>query len=277
VTETDDLDQYAGRCEAVFRSMFQRARQNEHLQFAMALSPEFRGEQVEGWSTAADALSALDQFKELVEELPGSRPVKVRVALALYVHMSEASGLYECLKNMMRIASGEDYSWLPFNDLVERRRARGAIIAPNSGRVMRDLLAHADELGLKEFKSVVEEAFDAELRNAVAHADYIVWPDGIRLRKRHGGHPRIVGFQEFAEKLNKALNFFDVLARYIERTRATYSTPVLIEGRLNSRDKVMPAIISYDEKFGSFGFQQGFGMDQRAAKIGATTVTPSLP
>ena len=33
----------------------------------------------------------------------------------------------------------------------------------------------------------IRDAFDPDVRNAVAHADYIVWVTGLRLRKRNGG------------------------------------------------------------------------------------------
>jgi hypothetical protein len=41
-------------------------------------------------------------------------------------------------KNMLRIASGEDYNLWPFEHLVEHHRASGAVIAPNANKVMKD-------------------------------------------------------------------------------------------------------------------------------------------
>jgi hypothetical protein len=68
-----------------------------------------------------------------------------------------------------------------------------------------------DELGFDKLKSVIIETFDPELRNGYAHADYIIWQDGIRLRKRNGGHPTVVSFEEFTFKLNKTISFFETL------------------------------------------------------------------
>jgi hypothetical protein len=66
----------------------------------------------------------------------------------------------------------------PFQDLVERHRPRGEIIAPNANRIIKDLIGHASELGLTELAEVFRDAFDPDVRNAVAHADYIIWPMG---------------------------------------------------------------------------------------------------
>ena len=229
------------------------------MQFAMALNPEFRGCQDTGWSTAEDASRALNQYLELLEKLPYS-PIKVRLELSLYSHLSEASGFYEVPKNMMRIASGEDYNLWPFQHLVERHAARGAIIAPNANKVMKDLLGHAQELNLQGLNAVIIETFDPDLRNGYAHADYIIWNDGIRLRKRNGGRPSVVSFEDFTLKLNKAIMFFQTLKGCMEESVRSYACPKRIMGRMNNRDPVMPAIISYDEATGAFSIRTGLGL-----------------
>lgn len=134
------------------------------------------------------------------------------------------------------------------------------MIAPNANKVMKDLLGHADELGLQKLKAVILETFDADLRNGYAHADYIIWNDGIRLRKRNGGHPSVVSFDDFTFKLNKAIAFFQTLQGCMEQVVRSYSTPKRIMGRMNKNDPIMPAIISFDEKTGSFSIKSGRGL-----------------
>lgn len=200
------LEAYAARCSVAWQELFSAAKDKEEMQFAMALNPEFRGEQDAGWSTAEDASVALDQYLELLNALQPS-PIKVRLALSLYSHLSEASGFYEVPKNMMRIASGEDYNLWPFRHLVARHALSGATIAPNANKVMKDLLGHAQELGLEKLKAVIVETFDPDLRNGYAHADYIIWKDGIRLRKRNGGQPSVVSFDDFTLRLTRPSHF----------------------------------------------------------------------
>jgi hypothetical protein len=253
------MEAYAARCTAAWQELFFAARGKEEMQFAMALNPEFRGMQDAGWSTAEEASRALDQYLEILEKMPSS-PIKVRLALSLYSHLSEASGFYEVPKNMMRIASGEDYNVWPFRHLVARHAESGAIIAPNANKVMKDLLGHAQELGLQRLKAVIIETFDPDLRNGYAHADYIIWNDGIRLRKRNGGYPFVVSFDDFTLKLNKAITFFQTLKGCMMESVRSYATPKRIKGRMNNHDPVMPAIISYDEATEAFSIQSGLGL-----------------
>jgi hypothetical protein len=91
----------------------------------------------------------------------------------------------------------------PFQELVERHRPRGEIIAPNANRIIKDLIGHASELGLTELAEVFRDAFDPDVRNAVAHADYIIWPDGLRLRR---GWPREIPWEDFTALVDRGLN-----------------------------------------------------------------------
>jgi hypothetical protein len=62
---------------------------------------------------------------------------------------------------------------------------------------MKDLIGHASDLRLSELAEVLRDAFDPDVRNAVAHADYIIWSDGLRLRRPNGGRPRVIPWDEF--------------------------------------------------------------------------------
>ncbi|MDE0383010.1 MAG: hypothetical protein OXI22_03930 [Defluviicoccus sp.] len=251
--------EYLDRCQTSWNELFDAAKEREELQFAFALCPEFRGMQDPGWSTAEEASRALEQYLDLLNRLE-STPIRARISLSLYSHLSEASGLYEVPKNMMRIASGEDYNLWPFQHLTGHHKAAGTAISPNANKVMKDLLGHAHELELERLKSLIVETFDSDLRNGYAHADYIIWNDGIRLRKRNGGFPSVVPYDEFDVKLTKAIMFFQTLQDTIGQAISTYSPPKRISGRLNKDDPVMPAIIAYDESTGSFSIRTGQGL-----------------
>ena len=125
---------------------------------------------------------------------------------------------------------------------------------------MKDLLGHAQELGLNGLKAVIIETFDPDLRNGYAHADYIIWDDGIRLRKRNGGRPSVVSFDDFTLKLNKAIRFFRTLKDCMMESVRSYATPKRIKGRMNNQDPVLPVIISYDEATGAFSIKTGLGI-----------------
>lgn len=246
------------RCVSAFRRLFGLARDNEEVPYALSLSPEMRGSRDPGWNTALEAKHTLDDYIQLLQLAPAGSSMRVRVGLSLYSHLSEAAGFYEVPKNMMRIAGGEDFNLWPCSGLVEKHAASGARIAPNATKVMKDLLGHAGSLGLDDFQAIILETFDFDLRNGYAHADYVVWDDGVRLPKRNGGQPRVVPFSELTLKVNKSISLFTALNDTVAESMQEYAVPKRTSGRINSRNPVMPAIISYSDE--GFSIKLGFGL-----------------
>ena len=117
---------------------------------------------------------------------------------------------------------------IPFQGLVERHRKTGEIIAPNANRIMKDLIGHASELGLSELAEVFRDAFDPDVRNAVAHADYIIWPDGLRLRRRNGGWPRTIPWSDFTCLIDRGLNLFGMIRQFADEYAHSYEVPKTI-------------------------------------------------
>ena len=133
---------------------------------------------------------------------------------------------------MPRVAEGEKYNPWPFQKLVEKHKATGNIIAPNANKVLRNLSGHAKDLGLDALAEVFRDAFDGDLRSGYAHADYVIWDDGIRLRKRNGGHPRKVTWPEFEALFERGINVFHLLTQLVQEYVRSYCPAKLIQGRL---------------------------------------------
>ena len=192
------------------RELFEKAKAAHELHFVMALMPEFRGAQDAGWNTAEEAVQAYDQYTALVKSLSKDEIARVRVILAFYMHVAEGSGFYEMPKKMLLTVQGRGNNIYPFRSLVKRHEKTGRAIAPNANRIMKDLMGHAYEVGLEELAEVFKEAFDPDVRNAIAHADYVLAEEGMRLRKRNGGQPRVITWDEFDPLIcrgNKSLFF----------------------------------------------------------------------
>lgn len=199
-----------------------------------------------GWNTAHEASRAVQQFGDLIRALRVENPVRVRVGLSLYSHLAEAAGYYEVPKNMLNIAGGGYWSMYPFRELVDIHKHTGDAIAPNASRVLKDLIGHAATLGFVDLCEVITEAFDFDLRNGYAHADYIVWNDGIRLPRRNGGPAKIVSYERFGLLLNKALSFFSALEEVQGECLQAYDPPRLVRGRMNSQEDVEYAILTWN-------------------------------
>ena len=178
-----------------------------------------------------EAQIAFQQYLEFIRANPDDA-FKARIAVAFYSHLAEASGLYEVPKNMLRVADGERYNVWPFQKLVEKHKLTGALIAPNANKILRDLAGHSQELGFSELAEVFRDAFDGDVRNGYAHADYVIWEDGIRLPKHNGGQHRKIAWPEFSGMLERSMNFFTLLNEIIADYRAGYNPAKQINGQL---------------------------------------------
>lgn len=227
----DDTCAFIDKAEAAFRELFEAAKQKNELDFVMSLCPEFRGEQGPGWCTWEETNRAFDEYLKFLNEGPMSL-IKMRIALSFYSHLSEASGFYECPKNLLRVAGGDRHRLWPFLELNRKHHDAGTVIAPNSNKIFRDLIGHAKELGLLQLVEVFRDAFDPDIRNGYAHADYILWTDGLRLRRQAGGHPRIILWHDFDQALLRAINFYSIQRQLMMEYLATYREPRIVHGSM---------------------------------------------
>lgn len=256
MTDSTNVNQeFYDKTEKAFRELFEAARIKHELHFAMALMPEMRGMQDAGWNTAAEAHHAFDEYLEFLDKQEQSR-TKCRVALGFYCHIAEASGFYEVPKNMLRIAEGKGHVLWPFMDLVQAHKITGDKIAPNANKVLKDLAGHAKTLGFDELSEVFRDAFDPDLRNAYAHADYVVWNDGLRLPKRNGGYARKIPWEEFNTLFERGINFFHILRHVVSEYVESYNPPKTIKTSLNNEPAMNWTIYS-DPKTGAFGITSG--------------------
>ena len=196
--------------------LFDKAKAAHELHFAMGLMPEFRGAQDGGWNTAEEAIYAYDQFSAHIKSLKKDDPVRLRIALAFYLHVAEGSGFYEMPKKMMLTIEGKGNNIWPFQTLVRKHEKTGRAIDPNANAIMKNLMGHAYDLQLFELSEVFNEAFDSDLRNAIAHADYILAADGLRIRKRNGGRSRVIPWDEFDDLFCKGINLFSFIRQIVD-------------------------------------------------------------
>ena len=246
------LEDYNSRCEASLDELFKLASKTNISEFAFSLIPEFRGAQTHGWNTSEECRNAKDEMLEFIQT-PDACPerIRIRIALSLYSNVCEASGFYEIPKNMLRVSSGERYNLYPFQDLVKKHNETGQLICPNANAIFKNLVGHATDLGLENLSAVLAETVDYEIRNAYAHADYVIWDDGLRLRKRNGGTIRIVEWNEFTYIVNKAMTFMDCIEHATHNAFMTFSPSRVVRGDMGTgRDHNIT--IEYNDKTGSF-------------------------
>jgi hypothetical protein len=93
---------------------------------------------------------------------------------------------------------------------------------------------------------LLEIAFRDDIRNGMAHADYILGPDGLRLPRRNGGQPVVVSHQQMQDALQIALFFFELLQAFQQATAQTFRPARTVIGRF-SENPPMPWTIELAE------------------------------
>lgn len=231
--------------------LYSFARRINELDFAASLGGEFRGAQDAGWATT---ITANQVFEELVVLFNRKQPTSVaqlRVILMLYCQLAEAGGFYETIKNLIGVVTLKPYLLWPFKDLVRVRKGPNRVIGPNANATFRDLATAAKVIGLSRLSSLLELAFRDDIRNGVSHADYVIWNDGLRLRKRNGGHTQLLSYEEVNDALTRGVGFFQILREYNSVSVRSFNPAKTIVGRL-SANFPMPWTLFFDSDKGSF-------------------------
>jgi len=238
-------DAFEERCIAMWSELFAAAKLRDTAGFAFSLMPEFVASLKGEWSTASESKRSFLQYWEFLKQHEQSA-IKVRIGLSFYSHLSEASGFYEIPKNLLNILSGEEVSLAPFAALARRYDHLGNTIAPNANKILKSVLGQASQLGVLNLCELIKESFDHDVRNAYAHADYVLWADEIRMPRRNGGTPRTISCNEFSSLLFKAATFFSTLWMQVDASLESFAVPVRTVGRLNSEEAPVPMLISFD-------------------------------
>lgn len=161
----------------------------------------------------------------------------MRVAMALYCHTAEAAGLWGVPMCLLLVLSGEHYTTSPFDYLVAKHKATGQTIAPNANKVMRALADESSAQTMDVLAEVFRDAFDPDLRNGFAHADYALSTEGVHVRGRHD-RTRIIGWSEFHTLLNKGIGLLDALKDVIKQYEDFYQIPRIIAGTTHPEDPI---------------------------------------
>jgi hypothetical protein len=273
VKEDDPNKDFYEKTTRALKDLCEKAKAKQELHFATSLIPEIRGMQGDGWSTAEDAKAAYDQYSVLLDSMKKDDVTRVRVALAFYLQLAEGAGFYEIPKKMMLTIEGKGNNIYPFQHLVKKHRRTGVKIAPNANSILKDLMGHAYELGLHELSDVFKDAFDGDVRNAIAHSDYILAKDGMRLRKRNGGDPYVIPWPKFNEILDRGIAFFSIMRHIADEYVESYNPPKTIQSRLAGNEPIGDYTVFYDPIKEQFGWTTGKeppkGFGGRVAVAGA--------
>jgi hypothetical protein len=250
--ESKSAVQYVFELNKHLSHLYAFARRMNELDFAVSMSGEFRGMQDEGWATTITAYEVYEELLAFTAKEGARSKAEFRTILMLYCQLSEAGGFYESLKNVMGVVTLKPYLLWPFKDLVQARNNPRRIIGPNANKTFRDLAENARQIGFSGLSRLLEVAFRDDLRNAISHADYVIWGDGVRLRNRNGGYASLLSFDEVNSAFTRGMGFFQVLSESNREVVQSFDPPKTIVGRF-SANFPMPWTVTYDSETGAFG------------------------
>jgi hypothetical protein len=236
------MGEEASTLEAVFLSkartaldnLFEHTRAKDELNFALSLSGEFKAYTYTSAMESQHAFRDFDDFMAL-DQFRG-RPIRLRVAFSYYLYTAESAGLWCIPMAVMGVLAGGHYNIEPFNRWVRKDRATGQNVGPNSNRVMSALEGAATNLGLTDLAEVFRDAFDNDLRNSIAHSDYVVSPsEGVYVRGRHD-RSRLIRFPELESFVQRGIGLLYELHDAVNDAQRIYETPKAVFGTTNDRD-----------------------------------------
>jgi hypothetical protein len=146
-----------------------------------------------GWDPHLESRALLEDLNSFMQlELPEARfpdagSTAWRLGLLFYSHIVEMDAPYEVLANLLRFRLGKGYRPNPFLMLLtdKERKAKGnRRLSPK--RKIEFLRQLGAEAGVP-VAALFDEFYDGELRNAIAHSDFILTDESFRSRGGPGG------------------------------------------------------------------------------------------
>jgi hypothetical protein len=184
--------------EAEIDRLFQDARTKDELSFLFAALGFNSGEEDAGWQPIQETHALISDLVGLINS-PLHDRAKVRVALFLYCHITEADYIYHCLFNMLLTLDDQQPNL--FNFLQKYRKG----VPPSFSVKIAEIRALATKLHFEQLNTIFDEIVRTDIRNAFFHSDYILYNGELRLKHRGAA---AIPFDEVSGLLGKSLDFF---------------------------------------------------------------------
>lgn len=163
--------------------------------------------------------------------------------------------------NLLRVTTGERYSFDPFGDLYSpQNKPRYEQRPPSAKRVIDRLVEQSRTAGFGEVAELLHWFFSDAVRNAFFHSDYVLYQDELRSREAwfvdaDGGRSQSLKLTEVADLIDRAVLFYTVFMATHTQHRTSYRVEKQIDGRLGAEGSVIPITLLADSERGLFGFR----------------------
>jgi len=135
------------------------------------------------WDPLQETYQLTRQLAGLIHA-PLEQPLRLRLFLFLYCHVTEADDIVGVVANLIRITLGDRYSFIPFEGLPKLTSK----FPPGHHLNVRieQLVALANRAKFLEIAGLFESLFVRPVRNAFFHSDYVLSPESFNIRNGEG-------------------------------------------------------------------------------------------
>lgn len=227
----------------IIDDLFNSAKKQDEFAYIFALLGINSGIEDIGWQPISETWNL---FQDLISiaNTPLQIHTQIRLMLLAYCQITEASYIYHVIYNMLLCAEGE----IPkvFNFLDQYKNG----IPPSVKTKLKLIEAKAARNGHESIAEKMKSIFDASLRNAVSHADFILYQNEVRL-KHKGNEIRAIKLQDIVSLMNSTSEFFQTFFNTLDEHKRSYENGYLISDRRNKLGHNLASITLKVDKGGN--------------------------
>jgi hypothetical protein len=235
--------------EKEIESLFQKSKETDELAYVFSLLGINSGIEDVGWQPINETAKLLEDFGSIANS-PLEYHSKIRLLLQMYCQVTETSYIYHIIYNMLLTIDNQEPPRV-FNFL---NKYRGSI-PPNVSIKLKLIKDLASAHKLNGLIDIFNKIYDSDIRNAVSHADYILFENEFRLKHR-GDKIKIIKLDEVYDLVNYAAIFFQTFFRITHKHKTSYKNGYVIGNRKGKSGNPLSSITLIVNKPGLLvGFQ----------------------
>lgn len=244
----DELEKFSKSASDALEKLFQAAKAKDEFAYIFALLGINSGVEDMGWQPINETRRLMREIISLVNT-PLDDHTKMRLLLLVYCQITEASYPYHILYNMLLTVEFESPPKV-FNFLEQYRKG----VPPSVKSKVQQICEKSVALGHPEIKSILDTVFSLPIRNAVSHADFIIFNDKLRL-KHTGREIMEIPLDDAVLLINKMVNFFELIFVKLHEHKTSYKEGDVIKNRKNKAGMNLSSMtLSVDPRYGVGGF-----------------------
>jgi hypothetical protein len=247
---TTDFQSFEKKTKESFDSLFSAAKEQNEFAYVFSLLGINSGIEDPGWQPISETYLLMRDFVAIANA-PFHVHTKARLLLLCYTQITEASYLYHVIYNMLLSIEDEDIPKV-FSFLELYKKGTPPSVRSKVSMICRK----SEKLEFQNIKDLLENIFDYDIRNAISHADYIIFKDELRL-KHKGSQIKKIKLDDVFDLVQRTIIFLEAFFNVLGAHKKSYSDGYVISNRKNKKGQNLASItLKVDPNLGLIGFQQ---------------------